>query len=166
MNDVYKIGLGGGCHWCTEAVFQAVEGVTKVEQGYIASAPPAETFSEAVIVHYLPKKVKLERLLEIHLHTHNSTVNHSFRKKYRSAVYCFSSEKEKQVKAILEVLQKQFEEKLVTQVLPFQEFKASRESIQNYYRKNPDAPFCKRYIEPKLKVLERTSLLSRKGRKD
>lgn len=165
MNDLHKIGLGGGCHWCTEAVFQAVEGVTKVEQGYIASDPPADDFSEAVIVHYLPKKVKLERLLEIHLHTHNSTSNHSFRKKYRSAVYCFSSEAEKKVKEILEVLQKQFEQKLVTQVLNVREFKASRESIQNYYRKNPDAPFCKRYIEPKLMFLERNSLISRKGRK-
>ncbi|MHA6279768.1 peptide-methionine (S)-S-oxide reductase [Salinimicrobium sp. CAU 1759] len=165
MNDSQKIGLGGGCHWCTEAVFQAVEGVTKVEQGYISSDPPADDFSEAVIVHYLPKKVKLKRLLEIHLHTHNSTSNHSFRKKYRSAVYCFSSEPEKKAKEILEVLQKQFEEKLVTQVLNVREFKASRESIQNYYRKNPDAPFCKRYIEPKLMFLERNSLISRKGRK-
>ena len=166
MNELEKIGLGGGCHWCTEAVFQAVEGVVKVEQGYIASDPPAETFSEAVIVHYLPKKVKLERLLEIHLRTHNATSNHSFREKYRSAVYCSSSEDEIAAREILEMLQKEFEEKVVTEVLPFRRFKASRESIQNYYRKNPDAPFCRRYIEPKLELIKRTSLLSRKGRKD
>ena len=133
-----------------------------VEQGYIAFDPPAESFSEAVIVHYLPKKVKLKRLLEKHLHTHNSTSNHSFRKKYRSAVYCFSYGDVKAAKTILEVLQKQFEEELVTQVLPFRKFKASREEIQDYYKKHPDAPFCKRFIEPKLDVLE---IISRKGRK-
>ncbi|WP_324721803.1 peptide-methionine (S)-S-oxide reductase [Salinimicrobium sp. HB62] len=155
MKELEKIGLGGGCHWCTEAVFQAVEGVVKVEQGYIASAPPAEAFSEAVIVHYLTKRVKLKRLLEIHLHTHNSTSNHSFRKKYRSAVYYFSLEEEKAAREILEVLQKQFEEQLVTKVLPFRKFNASRDSIQNYYRKNPDAPFCRRFIEPKLEILKR-----------
>lgn len=154
MDKVYKIGLGGGCHWCTEAVFQAVEGVIKVEQGYIASNAPANAFSEAVIVHYLPKMTSLERLLEVHLHTHNSTSNHSFREKYRSAVYWFSSEDEMEIRKILEKLQQQFKEPLVTQVLPFIEFKASRESIQNYYRKNPDAPFCKRYVEPKLLYLK------------
>jgi peptide-methionine (S)-S-oxide reductase len=153
VEDILKIGLGGGCHWCTEAVFQSVAGVEKVEQGYIASEAPAQEFSEAVIVHYLPKKVNLERLLEKHLHTHNSTSNHSFRKKYRSAVYCFSAEDELEAKKVLSRLQKQFEEKLVTQVMPFRKFEASRESIQDYYQKNPDAPFCKKYIEPKLKML-------------
>ncbi|WP_245583430.1 peptide-methionine (S)-S-oxide reductase [Salinimicrobium terrae] len=160
MEEVRKIGLGGGCHWCTEAVFQAVEGVIKVEQGYIASEAPADALSEAVIIHYLPKRVNLKRLLEVHLHTHNSTSNHSFRKKYRSAVYYFTSEDEKAAKEFLKELQKDFEEKLITRVLPFVEFKASRESIRNYYKKNPDASFCKRYIEPKLAVLE---IISRKG---
>ena len=154
MDDLKKIGLGGGCHWCTEAVFQAVEGVAKVEQGYIASEVPADSFSEAVIVHYLSKKVNLERLLEIHLHTHNSTSNHSFRNKYRSAIYFFSPEDEEEIKMILEKLQKNFDKELVTQVLPFKKFKASRESIQDYYRKNPDAPFCKRFIEPKLIIVK------------
>lgn len=153
MEEIRKIGLGGGCHWCTEAVFQQLEGVVKVEQGYIASEAPAATLSEAVIVHYLPKKVNLERLLEIHLQTHNSTSNHSFRKKYRSAAYFFSAEEEKEIKNLLEKLQKKFEKKLVTQVLAFRRFKASRESIRNYYKRNPDAPFCKRYIEPKLKLV-------------
>ena len=150
MEEIKKIGLGGGCHWCTEAVFQQVKEVVKVEQGYISSEAPADTLSEAVIVHYLPKKVNLERLLEIHLNTHNSTSNHSFRKKYRSAVYFFSAEEEKEIKSLLVKLQKKFDKKLVTQVLVFGRFEPSREAIQDYYRKNPEAPFCKRYIEPKL----------------
>ena len=160
-----KIGLGGGCHWCTEAVFQQVEGVSKVEQGYIASEAPADTLSEAVIVHYLPKKVNLGRLLEIHLQTHNSTSDHSFRKKYRSAVYFFSAEEEKEIESLLVKLQKKFERKLVTQVLAFRRFEASRESIQNYYKRNPEAPFCKRYIEPKLKLIKELDLIPRKERK-
>ena len=155
MKSIRKIGLGGGCHWCTEAVFQAVEGVQKVEQGYIASKGEAVDFSEAVIVHYDPKKVNLERLLKIHLYTHNSTSDHSFRKKYRSAVYFFSSEDEKAAHNILKKLQQDFEKRLITEVLPSKEFKPSRESIQNYYRKNPDAPFCKRYIEPKLMSIKK-----------
>lgn len=148
-----KIGLGGGCHWCTEAVFQSTAGVEKVEQGYIASEGDASEFSEAVIVHYPSKKAFLEQLIRIHLHTHNATSNHSFRRKYRSAIYCFSTEDAAEAKRILEKLQEEFSEAIVTQVLPFRSFKASREDIQNYYKKHPEAPFCKRYIEPKLEVL-------------
>ena len=126
----------------------------KVEQGYVASDPPADAFSEAIIVHYNPKTVDLERLIEIHLHTHKSTSNHSFRSKYRSAVYYFDSEDGERSRHILENLKQNFDEEIVTQVLPFRDFKISRESIQDYYRKNPDAPFCRRYIEPKLEVLK------------
>ena len=82
-----KIALGGGCHWCTEAVFQHLKGVDRVEQGYVSSDGMHSTFSEAVIVHFEPQMIPLAKLIEIHLYTHNSTSNHSFRKKYRSAVY-------------------------------------------------------------------------------
>lgn len=49
-----EIGFGGGCHWCIEAVFQSLTGVSKVTQGFIASNPPNEAYSEAVIIEYDP----------------------------------------------------------------------------------------------------------------
>ena len=149
----HKIALGGGCHWCTEAVFQALKGVEKVEQGYVASAIPYDAFSEAVIVHFEPEIIPLKMLIEIHLHTHKSTSNHSFRSKYRSAIYCFSEEQKREVQRILAQLQKEFKDPLVTQILPFQPFQASRESLHDYYRRNPEKPFCERYIAPKLQFL-------------
>ena len=148
-----KIALGGGCHWCTEAVFQSLKGVENVEQGYVASTDENQTFSEAIIVHYNNEKIKLETLIEIHLYTHKSTSNHSMRNKYRSAVYTFSEEQEKDSKAIIENLQKDFGGQIVTKVFPFQSFKASREAIQNYYHKNPNKPFCETFINPKLRLL-------------
>ncbi|MGB7843442.1 MAG: peptide-methionine (S)-S-oxide reductase [Salinimicrobium sp.] len=150
MTKLKKIGLGGGCHWCTEAVFQAVPGVERVEQGYIASEGAASSFSEAVIIHYPSKKAFLEQLIRIHLHTHSSTSAHSFRGKYRSAIYTFSAEDAAEAEAVLHKLKQESSEEIITQVLPFRSFKASREEIQNYYKKHPKAPFCKRYIEPKL----------------
>jgi len=93
-----KIGFGGGCHWCTEAVFQSLKGVRSVAQGFIASTEKNSSFSEAVIVFYDAAIITLKDLIEIHLHTHNSTSNHRFRKKYRSAVYYF----EKRQKQIIE----------------------------------------------------------------
>ena len=84
---MHKIGFGGGCHWCTEAVFQFLKGVTKVDQGWISSKEPNAYFSEAILLEYNPQLISLETLVSIHLHTHSSTANHSMRVKYRSAVY-------------------------------------------------------------------------------
>ena len=148
-----KIALGGGCHWCTEAVFQALKGVVKVEQGYVASIKENESFSEAIIVHFNTEVITLKHLIEVHLHTHKSTSAHSMRHKYRSAVYYFSEEQKIEAEFILNGFQTTFQNKLITKIYPFSEFKASREAIQNYYLKNPNKPFCERFINPKLELL-------------
>lgn len=153
MKQLAKIALGGGCHWCTEAVFQSLKGVEKADQGYVASTDENNTFSEAVVIHFNAKEVSLHTLIEIHLHTHKSTSNHSMREKYRSAVYTFSKEQENISKKIIKNLQNDFDGKLITKVLPFSEFKPSRKAIQNYYKKNPSKPFCKMFINPKLRLL-------------
>lgn len=153
MELISKIALGGGCHWCTEAVFQSLIGVEKVEQGYVASMGENNSFSEAVIVHFNSEFISLKTLIEIHLNTHKSMSNHSMRAKYRSAIYAFSEEQEQQSEAIIASFRKKFDSKLVTKVYPFHSFKASREAIQNYYQKNPDKPFCETFINPKLKLL-------------
>ncbi|MCL6294013.1 peptide-methionine (S)-S-oxide reductase [Jejuia spongiicola] len=153
MDRKTKVALGGGCHWCTEAVFQSLKGVEKVEQGYVSSVGENQEFSEAVVVHFNTEEITLETLIEIHLHTHKSNSNHSMRNKYRSAVYTFSSEQENNSKKIIENLQKGFDDKIITKVFPFLEFKASREAIQNYYQKNPNKPFCETFINPKLQLL-------------
>lgn len=151
MNQT-KIALGGGCHWCTEAVYQALKGVEKVEQGYV-SAVNKENFSEAVIVHFDAESISLERLIEIHLHTHKSTSNHSFRAKYRSAVYVYSEAQFRRAESFIEECQSEFKNALITEVLNFQGFKPPRTALHNYYQKNPEKPFCKKYIDPKLNLL-------------
>ena len=148
-----KIGFGGGCHWCTEAVFQSLTGVFKVDQGFIASTGENNTFSEAVIVHYDPDKISLQLLVQIHLRTHKSTVNHQMRSKYRSAIYVFWKVQFDEVKQMLQSMQKEFDNNLITGVLSFHDFKPSETRFANYYYNNPDKPFCKNHIDPKLKIL-------------
>ena len=148
-----KIGLGGGCHWCTEAVFLSLLGVIDVRQGWIASEGEAFAFSEAVIVEFDPVKIPLEILIEIHLNTHKSTSNHSMRKKYRSAVYYFEKEQNQRIQTILEELQSKFDQQLITQILPYAGFKPSGDDMVNYYYKNPKKPFCDTFIKPKLRLL-------------
>ena len=153
MKDVSKIGLGGGCHWCTEAVFQSLIGVVKVEQGFVASEGEQNDFSEAVVVHFEVDEISLKDLITIHLHTHESSSNHSMRGKYRSAVYTFDAKQGLQVSAILTELKPDFNNKLVTKVYPFRKFKPSEEMFHDYFYSNPEKPFCKKHISPKLEVL-------------
>lgn len=148
-----KIALGGGCHWCTEAVFQSLKGVAQVVQGYVASYDEDKAFSEAIVVDFDPSKIALNLLIEVHLYTHKSTSYHSMRSKYRSAIYTYSEAQHENAKCILDTLQTQFQEPLITKVLPFKVFKASREALQNYYYQDPKRPFCERYITPKLQLL-------------
>ncbi|PQJ79577.1 peptide-methionine (S)-S-oxide reductase [Polaribacter porphyrae] len=151
--ELTQIAFGGGCHWCTEAVFQSLLGVQKVEQGWVASTAKNNTFSEAVIVHFNSSKINLKTLIEIHLLTHKSTSNHSMRNKYRSAIYYFSIQQKIESLKIIDELQTSFSNKIITQVIKFQQFKPSTEEFQNYYQSNPEKPFCKTYINPKLKFL-------------
>jgi peptide-methionine (S)-S-oxide reductase len=150
-----KIGLGGGCHWCTEGVFISLRGVEKVEQGWIAGPSPHDEFSEAVIVHFDPAVISLEDLITVHLETHASTKAHGLRHRYRSAVYAFTAEDIERYRTIIQHLSTDFAEPLITQVVLFDQFRASPPQYQDYYRTDPDRPFCRKYISPKLRELRR-----------
>jgi len=148
-----KIGFGGGCHWCTEAVFQTLKGVEKVAQGWIASEGEHDRFSEAVLVYFDEAKIDLASLTAIHLYTHSCASEHPLRKKYRSAVYTFSEAQATAVQAIIHQLQSEFDQPIITRALPFVAFKENDEQYQNYYLKNSDNQFCQTYIQPKFTLL-------------
>jgi peptide-methionine (S)-S-oxide reductase len=154
-----KVALGGGCHWCTEAVFDSLEGVVKVDQGWVAAEEAdAQSLSEAVVIYYDEEKIRLDKLIEIHLLTHNATVNHSMRQKYRSAVYVFSQEQKEKALKILQKKAALFEAKIITKVYIFAHFKRNEQKYLSYYKKNRDKPFCQKYIEPKLQKLKSITL--------
>lgn len=150
---IAKVGFGGGCHWCTEAVFEHLIGVVKVQQGWIKSQTPFDTFSEAVIVEYDPSVISLEVLIQIHLHTHSSTSDHAMREKYRSAVYFFNPSDEVFLIKTLLKEEKENSHKYITKILPFEEFKSNTKQFLHYYKNSPEAPFCTTYITPKLSKL-------------
>lgn len=148
-----EIGFGGGCHWCTEAVFQSLRGVCSVQQGFIKSFAPHDGFSEAVWISYDPDIIEIHALIEIHLRTHASMSDHKMRGKYRSAVYVKNAQEAGKVNEIIAKLQSDFDEKIITLVLTKTAFKASDERFHNYYFSDPSRPFCENYIDPKLKLL-------------
>ena len=147
-----KIGLGGGCHWCTEGVFQSLKGVLQVDQGWIKSNGSNSTASEGVIVHFDPEVIALEVLVEIHLLTHSSQSEHSMRNKYRSAVYTFDEIQRKLVTKSIDT-ENETNQATITQVLPFVSFELNSEEFLNYYQTRKEAPFCQKFITPKLEKL-------------
>lgn len=152
-SDVQKIGFGGGCHWCTEAVFASLRGVIGVEQGFICADAPDDDFSEAVLLTFKPGAIPLAALIEIHLRTHASTSNHSMRRKYRSAVYAMDEAQAEAARRVLTEAGPGFDAPLITRVLPFRTFRSSEERFQRYAEKNAGGPFCTTYIDPKLALL-------------
>lgn len=155
-----QIGLGGGCHWCTEGIFRAVIGVSHVRQGWVSARSPHASFSEAILLEYDPQLIALPELIAIHLHSHSCTNAHSMRVKYRSAVYVFDSKQEMESREAIEMLQADFDKKILTDVMYLQAFELNVDEYLDYYRKNPEKPFCKTYIEPKLRdLMGRYSLL-------
>lgn len=153
---ISKVGFGGGCHWCTEAVFQSVKGVTHVGQGWIASEAENSALSEGVIVTFDSDEVCLCTLIEIHLQTHSSNSNHAFRAKYRSAIYVIDKDQSSLISGILYEIQDQLGRGMNTKVLPLVSFKKNKAPFLNYYKGNPDAPFCQTYIIPKINMLKKS----------
>lgn len=148
------VGFGGGCHWCTEAVFASLQGVTSVKQGWIRSFDEADNFSEAVLLTFDPSTIELQELIDIHLMTHSSTSQHKFRQKYRSAVYVLDQPMLEKAQSIIQHIGQRDNKTFVTQALYFKEFKPSPNKYLNYYYANSDRPFCQTYIKPKLQTLK------------
>ena len=147
-----RFSFGGGCHWCTEAVFQHVGGVTDVRQGFIRSVAPNESWSEAVWVTFDPGACNLATLIDVHIRTHSAFSDHSMRGKYRSAVYARGVDAMDDARSALAAVQATLAEPLVTRVLAFEDFKPSDERFHDYHASGPDRPFCRTYIVPKLRA--------------
>ncbi|MDF3412917.1 peptide methionine sulfoxide reductase [Sulfitobacter sp. M57] len=150
-----RIGFGGGCHWCTEAVFQSLRGLSQVRQGFVLSDPPDDTWSEAVEVEFDPDRITLKDLVTVHLATHASASDHKMRGKYRSAVYVQDSDGQTFVGELIAALSIEVDTPFVTRALIHRGFKPSDVRFHDYYKSGPEKPFCQTYIDPKLAKLRR-----------
>lgn len=124
-----RLGLSGTCYWCTEAIFLSLKGMTHVEQGWISSFGEHDWFSEGIIVTFDSRLIRLQDLINIHIHTHSSTKAHSMRDRYRSAVYAIEHDQLPEITQALVGLQSEFEELVITQAYLFNQFKLSAEKM-------------------------------------
>jgi peptide-methionine (S)-S-oxide reductase len=130
----------------------SITGVLKVDQGWI-SPKDEPTFSEAVIVEFDPKIIALNNLVGIHLHSHSCTAVHRMRSKYRSAIYLMHDKQQLPVINAINEYQQDFEAQIITEVVPFGQFRLNSENYLNYYFKHPEKPFCENIVNPKLREL-------------
>ncbi|MEG3167230.1 peptide-methionine (S)-S-oxide reductase [Sphingomonas sp. LB3N6] len=150
-----RIGFGGGCHWCTEAVFQALRGVVHVDQGFIRSEAPSDRWAEGVIVQFDLAIIDLPTLAEVHLRTHSANGTYSPGGRYRSAIYVFDADQRDKAARTLAHFAKESGMPARTMVLPFVGFKPSEARYRNYCLTDSNRPFCRRYIDPKLAYIQR-----------
>jgi len=156
--------FGGGCFWCTEAVFQQLRGVLSVESGYSGGNIDNPSYravcdgttghAEVIQVIFDPDEITYKDLLRIHLSTHNPiTLNQQGADKgtqYRSVIFAHNDEQQEIAEGVIEELQDIFDEPIVTEIKPFQVFHKAEDYHQDYYEKNPNAGYCQAVINPKL----------------
>ncbi|HRD56610.1 MAG TPA: peptide-methionine (S)-S-oxide reductase MsrA [Ferruginibacter sp.] len=160
------ITVGNGCFWCTEAIFQQVEGVLKVESGYSGGETINPTYkevctgttghAECLNIVYDPTKVSYDELLEIFWETHDpTTLNRQGADEgtqYRSVIF-YRNEMQKQVAAAyIKKLDSShiFDAPIVTTLEPFSVFYKAESYHQNYFNENGEQPYCKIVIRPKV----------------
>ncbi|TCD03571.1 peptide-methionine (S)-S-oxide reductase MsrA [Pedobacter psychroterrae] len=166
-----KATFGMGCFWCSEAVFQRLNGVTAVRSGYEGGTTANPSYdevctgntghAEVIEITYDPAKIKYEELLEVFWKTHDpTTLNRQgadVGTQYRSVIFYHTDEQ----KAIAEKYKKElnaakaFPDPIVTGINKASTFYVAENYHQDYFRRNGNAPYCKAVILPKMQKLEK-----------
>jgi peptide-methionine (S)-S-oxide reductase len=161
--------LGGGCFWCTEAVFDAVRGVCEVESGYSNGHAPAPTYpdvctgttghAEVVRVAFDPAVIGLRTVLEIFFATHDpTTLNRQgadVGTQYRSGIYYTHPGQAEVARALIDGLQAAFDAPIVTEVLPLHNYHRAEDEHQAFFERHPYHGYCRAVAAPKVQKLRR-----------
>jgi peptide-methionine (S)-S-oxide reductase len=163
--------LGGGCFWCLEAVFEQLRGVERVESGYSGGNLPDPSYeqvcsgrtghAEAVRVSFDPAVVSYRELLEVFFATHDpTTLNRQgpdVGTQYRSAIFYQTPEQRQTAEALIAELnaQKIWDNPIVTEVVPLEQFYPAEAYHQGYFRNHPNQGYCQVMITPKVAKLRK-----------
>ena len=158
--------LGGGCFWCLEAVYQELRGVEKVKSGYSGGDVPNPTYrqvcsettghAEVVQVTFDPNEVSYRDILEVYFTIHDpTTLNRQgadVGTQYRSAIFYHSEEQKRVAEEAISDLDAEgiWNNPIVTEVVPFDEFYVAEGYHQDYFRNNGFQPYCQVIIAPKV----------------
>jgi peptide-methionine (S)-S-oxide reductase len=173
MNDPESKGavFGGGCFWCTEAVFDELRGVKSVVSGYAGGSTKNPTYeevcggrtghAEVIKIEFDPGEIAFKDLLTVFFATHDPTTlnrqGNDVGTQYRSAILYANEEQKREAEAFIKELNdsKAFGKPVVTTLEPLGEFYEAEDYHQKYYANNPYQPYCQYLIPPKLNKLHK-----------
>jgi peptide-methionine (S)-S-oxide reductase len=164
--------LAGGCFWCTEAIFIRLKGVVSVTSGYSGGPDIRATYSqvstgntghaEAIQIVFDPKIISYDKLLDVFWATHNPTTRNQqgadIGPQYRSIIFYHDEKQKASAEKSKEELVKSkiYNDPVVTEIIPFENFSTAEDYHQNYYDNNRSYPYCSVVIDPKIhKLLEK-----------
>jgi peptide-methionine (S)-S-oxide reductase len=158
--------LGGGCFWCLEAVYLAVEGVTAVHSGYAGGAVINPTYeqvcggqtghAEVVRVDFDPQRICYRDILQIFFAIHDPTTlnrqGNDIGSQYRSVIFTHSDEQAAAAQALIVELERQrvWDDPIVTEVAPAPQYWPGEDYHQNYFARNPFQGYCMMVVGPKV----------------
>jgi peptide-methionine (S)-S-oxide reductase len=162
--------LGGGCFWCTEAVYVRVRGVLDVESGYCNGQTVNPTYeqvcsgrtghNEVVKLQYDPAQISTRDLLEIFFVIHDPTTlnrqGHDAGTQYRSGIYFTTPEQAELAQALIAEWASDFEDPIVTEVLPLANYSAAEDYHQDFFERNPTQGYCVAVAAPKVSKLRKS----------
>jgi peptide-methionine (S)-S-oxide reductase len=170
MSKVEQIVLAGGCFWCTEAVFQRMEGVLSVTSGYTGGTIKNPAYreictgrtghAEGVLLTYDPEKLEVNTLFEIFFATHDPTTlnrqGNDVGTQYRSEIFYTTEAQKLLAEHFIARLEKEgvFENSIVTKITLLDVFYKAEQDHQNYYQENQNQPYCSFVIRPKMEKLK------------
>jgi len=166
QKNLKEATFGNGCFWCTEAIFQRLDGVEVVRSGFsgghIKNPAYREVVSgrtghaEVIELTYDSDKISFVELLEVFFATHDPTTlnrqGYDVGTQYRSAVFYHDEQQKLEAEAMIQALTQAevFEDPIVTEVTEFDAFYEAEDYHQNYYNDNKNQPYCVAVINPKL----------------
>lgn len=168
--------FGGGCFWCTEAIFKEVNGVIRVEPGYAGGYLQNPTYqevchemtghAEVIRVTYEPQLIDFRSLVRIHLATHDpTTLNRQGNDKgsqYRSIIFYKNEEQKKEAQEEINHIAGIYEDPIVTELKPLERFYPAEEYHKDYFAQHPNEPYCHFVIEPKVSKFRKMQLENNK----
>ncbi len=164
--DLEKATLGGGCFWCTEAVYLELKGVIDVKPGYSGGHVKNPSYkevctgttghAEVVQVTFDPELVSFSQILEVFFMTHDPTTlnrqGNDVGPQYRSVIFYHNEAQKEIAEKVIERFEKDgvYDKPIVTQVEPFDKFYVAEDYHKNYYNRNKGQAYCQYIITPKL----------------
>jgi len=158
--------LAGGCFWCLEAVYEDLKGVEKVESGYAGGSVANPTYeqvcsgntghAEVVQISFDPSTITYHELLEVFFTIHDPTTlnrqGNDVGTQYRSAIFYHTPEQKSTAEEVMAELAAQglWDHPIVTQLTPLEKFYRAEDYHQEYFRSNPNQPYCAVVIAPKV----------------